>query len=94
MIFLRARWVVGRRSFASLIPSGCRITPIHKADVVGAPCKLLCIRHLTKIRVIVFTTLKMPKALIVSEIRIARPWGVTLETIMRVATRTDTMSQT
>lgn len=68
--------------------------PIHKADVVGAPCKLLCIRYLTKIRVMVFTTLKMPKALIVSEIRVARPWGVTLETIMRVATRTDTVSQT
>lgn len=42
----------------------------------------------------VFTTLKMPKALIVSKIRVARPWGVTLETIMRVATRTDTMSET
>ena len=42
----------------------------------------------------VFTTLKMPKALIVSEIRVARPWGVNLETIMRVATRTDTVSQT
>lgn len=42
----------------------------------------------------IFTTLKMPKALIVSEIRVARPWGVTLETIMRVATRTDTVSQT
>lgn len=42
----------------------------------------------------VFTTLKMPKALIVSEIRVVRPVGVTLETIMRVATRTDTVSQT
>lgn len=42
----------------------------------------------------VFTTLKMDKALIVREIRVARPWGVTLETIMRVATRTDTVSQT
>ena len=95
MIFLQARWVVGRRRFASLIPSGCRLTSVHKADVVvGAPCKLLRIRHLTKIRVMVFTTLKMPKALIVSEIRAARPWGVTLETIMRVATRTDTVSQT
>ena len=93
MFFLQARWVVGRRRFASLIPSGWCLTPIHKADV-DAPCKLLCIRHLTKIRVIVFTTLKMPKALIVSEIRIARPWGVTLETIMRVATGTDTVRQT
>lgn len=94
MIFLYARLVVGRRRSASLIPSSCRLPPIHKADVVGAPCKLLCIKHLTEIRVMVFTTLKMPKALIVSEIRAARPWGVTLETIMRVATRTDTVSQT
>lgn len=69
--------------------------PIHKADVVvGTPCKLLCIKHLTKIRVMVFTTLKIPKALIFSKIRVAHPWGVTLETIMRVATRTDTVSQT
>ena len=68
--------------------------PIHKADV-GAPCKLLCIRCLTEIRVMVFTTLKMPKALIISEIHVARPvFGVTLETIMRVATRTDTVRQT
>ena len=97
MIFFtspEARWVVGRRRFASFSPSGCRLTSGHKADVVGTPCKLLCIRYLTKIRVMVFTTLKMPKALIVSEIRVARPWGVTLETIMRVATRTDTVSQT
>lgn len=86
------RWW-GRRRSATLIPSGWRLTPVHKTDV-GAPCKLLRIRHLTKIRVMVFTTLKMPKALIVSEIRVARPWGVTLETIMRVATRTDTVSQT
>lgn len=42
----------------------------------------------------VFTTLKIPKALIVSKIRVARPWGVTLETIMRVATGTDTVRQT
>jgi len=43
----------------------------------------------------IFTTLKMSKALIVSEIRVARPvFGVTLETIMKVATGTDTVSQT
>ncbi len=42
----------------------------------------------------VFTTLKMAKALIVSEIHIARPWGVTLETLTRVATGTDTVMQT
>lgn len=42
----------------------------------------------------IFTTLKIPKALIVSEIRVARPWGVTLETIMRVVTGTDTVRQT
>ena len=65
---------MGRRRFASLIPSGCRITPIHKADVVGAPCKLLCIRCITEIRVMVFTTLKMPKALIFSKISVAHLW--------------------
>ena len=37
----------------------------------SATCKWLCIRHLTEIRVVVFTTLKMPKALIVSIIRAA-----------------------
>mgnify|MGYP004419420549 FL=1 len=41
----------------------------------------------------VFTTLKIPKALIVSEIRAARLW-VTLETLTRVATGTDTVMQT
>lgn len=72
-----------------------RLVPvsIHKADVVGAPCKLLCIRCLTEIRVMVFTTLKIPKALIFSKIRVARLW-VTLETITRVATGTDTVMQT
>lgn len=93
MIFLQARLVVGRRRFASLIPSGCRLTPVHKADVVGAPCKLLCIKHLTEIRVMIFTTLKTPKALIFSKIRVARLW-VTLETLTRVATGTDTVMQT
>ena len=68
--------------------------PHSQGRCCSATCKLLCIKHLTEIRVMVFTTLKMPKALIVSEIRVARPWGVTLETIMRVATRTDTVSQT
>ena len=67
--------------------------PIHKADVVDAPCKLLRIKHLTKIRVMVFTTLKIPKALIFSKIRVARLW-VTLETLTRVATGTDTVMQT
>lgn len=42
----------------------------------------------------VFTTLKMAKTLIVSEIRVARPWGVTLETLTRVVTGTDTVRQT
>lgn len=41
----------------------------------SATCKLLCIRCLTEIRVVIFTTLKMPKALISSEIRAARPGG-------------------
>ena len=38
-------------------------------------CKWLCIRCLTEIRVEVFTTLKMPKALIINGIRAARPGG-------------------
>ncbi len=41
----------------------------------SATCKLLCISCLTEIRVVVFTTLKMPKVLIVSRIRAARPGG-------------------
>ena len=68
--------------------------PRSQGRCCSAPCKLLRIRHLTKIRVMVFTTLKMAKALIVSEIHIARPWGVTLETLTRVATGTDTVMQT
>ena len=39
----------------------------------GAARKLQIINYLTKIRVVVFTTLKMPKSLIVSRIRVARP---------------------
>lgn len=42
----------------------------------GATCKLLCISCLTEIRVVVFITLKMPKALITSVIRAARPAGL------------------
>ncbi len=38
-------------------------------------CKLLCISCLTEVRVVVFTTLKMPKVLIVSVIRAACPGG-------------------
>lgn len=41
----------------------------------SATCKLLCIRCLTEIRVVVFITLKIPKSLIVSVIRAARPGG-------------------
>ena len=37
--------------------------------------KWLCISCLTEIRVVVFATLKMPKALINNEIRVARPGG-------------------
>ena len=44
--------------------------PFHKADVVGAPCKLLCIRYLTKIRVMVFKTPKMPKSLLLSGLQV------------------------
>ena len=41
----------------------------------SATCKLLCISCLTEIRVVVFITLKMPKTLIASVIRVARPGG-------------------
>ena len=41
----------------------------------SATCKSLCISCLTEIRVMIFTTLKMPKSLIVSRIRAARPGG-------------------
>lgn len=41
----------------------------------SATCKLLCISCLTEIRVVVFTTLKMSKALIASVIRAACPGG-------------------
>lgn len=39
----------------------------------GATCKLLCVSCFTEIRVVVFPTLKMPKALINNEIRAAHP---------------------
>ena len=39
----------------------------------GATCKLLCVSCFTEIRVVVFTTLKMPKVLIISGIRVACP---------------------
>lgn len=41
----------------------------------SATCKLLCISCLTEIRVVIFTTLKMPKSLINNEIRAAHPGG-------------------
>lgn len=41
----------------------------------SATFKWLCISCLTKIRVVIFTTLKMPKALIASGMRAARPGG-------------------
>lgn len=95
MFFLRARAVVGPPEVRFAHP--VRLPPDTRSQgrCCSATFKLLCIRYLTEIRVMVFTTLKTPKALIVSEIRVARPvFGVTLETIMRVATRTDTVSQT
>ena len=41
----------------------------------SATCKLLCVSCLTEIRVVVFTTLKIPKTLIASGMRAARPGG-------------------
>lgn len=43
--------------------------------ICSATCKLLCIICLTEIRVMVFTTLKMPKLLIASGMRVARLGG-------------------
>ncbi len=48
---------------------------VSVSAVCSAACKLLCISCLTEIRVVVFTTLKMPKSLIYSRIRAARPGG-------------------
>ena len=55
-----------------------RLTWKQKVSVFAfcsATCKLLCISCLTEIRVVIFTTLKMPKSLTVSVIRAARPGG-------------------
>lgn len=43
--------------------------------ICSATCKLLCISRLTEIRVVIVTTLKMPKTLIASGMRAARPGG-------------------
>ncbi len=61
-------WAAGGSLRSSRQAGAC---PIHKADVVGAPCKLLCIRYLTEIRVMVFTTLKIPKPLLLSGLQVA-----------------------
>ena len=46
-----------------------KFSPVFRFDMPTTPtggvtCKLLCIRHLTEIRVAVFVTLKVPKMLI------------------------------
>ena len=43
--------------------------------ICSATCKLLCIICLTEIRVVVFTTLKIPNTLIASRISVARSGG-------------------
>ena len=55
-----------------------RLTWKQKVSVsafCSVTCKLLCISCLTEIRVMVFITLKIPKALIVSGISVAHPGG-------------------
>ena len=48
-----------------------RLAPdTHSQGRCSATCKLLCIRCLTEIRVIVFTTLKMPNMVIICNIRV------------------------
>ncbi len=49
------------------------LTKVSVSAFCSATCKLLCISCLTEIRVVVFTTLKMPKALIASRISVAHP---------------------
>ena len=46
---------------------------VQRDDTRGAARKLQIINYLTKIRVVVFATLKIPKSLIASRIRVARP---------------------
>lgn len=84
MIFLQARWVVTPPEVRIAHPVRQAPAPIHKADV-GAPCKLLCIRCLTEIRVMVFTTLKMPKPLLLSGLQIAFTCIVDETTIILLA---------
>lgn len=48
---------------------------VSVSAVCSAACKLLCISCLTEIRVVVFATLKIPKVLIISGIRVACPGG-------------------
>lgn len=43
--------------------------------ICSATSKLLCISCLIEIRVVVFTTLKMPKSLIIRGISVAHPGG-------------------
>ncbi len=70
IFFAPGRWW-GRQRFASLIPSGWCLSPFTRPMFFDAPCKLLCIKHLTEIRVMVFTTLKMPKPLLLSGLQVA-----------------------
>ena len=51
------------------------LTKVSVSAFCSATCKLLCVSCLTEIRVVVFATLKTPKALIVSGICVARPGG-------------------
>ena len=49
------------------------LTNFFQDDTFCATCKLLNSNHLALFRVVYFVTLKMPKALIYSRIRVARP---------------------
>lgn len=66
------RGYVLTRFFA--VPYFCR-WKCQRPRSCSATCKWLRISCLTEIRVVVFTTLKMPKALIASGIRAAHPGG-------------------
>lgn len=59
--------------------------PRSQGRCCSAPCKLLRIRHLTKIRVMVFTTLKIPKPLLLSSLQVAFTCIVDETTIILLA---------
>ena len=68
-LFLCARAVVGPTEVRFAHP--VRLAPdTNSQGRCSVTCKLLCIRCLTEIRVMVFTTLKIPNMVIICNIRV------------------------